>query len=67
MNSTTISDYMTVKCPICGRPYHIWSTKCGDQSACPICQKEADKVNRIADDYTSTNFNVRKYLSYSIS
>ena len=37
----TISDYMTVKCPICGSPYTVWSTIMTDQSACPNCRNQA--------------------------
>ena len=36
---------MTVKCPICGRPYKIWASNSGDQSACPRCQREAERAN----------------------
>ena len=31
----------TVKCPICGRPYKVYSHTVMDQSACPRCVQEA--------------------------
>jgi endogenous inhibitor of DNA gyrase (YacG/DUF329 family) len=33
----------TIKCPICGKPYKIFSHYAGDQSACPSCVKEAER------------------------
>ncbi len=33
----------TVKCPICGKPYKVYSHTSADQSACPACQREARK------------------------
>lgn len=33
----------TIKCPICGRPYVVYSHYAGDQSACPACRAEARK------------------------
>jgi len=34
---------ITVKCPVCGKPYAIFSMYCGDQSACRKCRNEARK------------------------
>lgn len=31
----------TVKCPICGKPYVIYSMYAGDQSACQECRDNA--------------------------
>jgi len=31
----------TVKCPICGNPYKVYTHFAGDQSACPKCRAEA--------------------------
>jgi sarcosine oxidase delta subunit len=36
-------DEKTVKCPICGKPYKVYSMYAGDQSACPKCVEEAEK------------------------
>jgi len=36
---------VTVKCPICGKPYKVYAFYAGDQSACPSCQTEAKKQN----------------------
>jgi hypothetical protein len=33
-----------VKCPICGRPYRIYSHYAGDQSACSGCRAMADRA-----------------------
>ena len=33
----------TVKCPICGEPYLVYSHMAGDQSACPKCRRKAEK------------------------
>lgn len=33
----------TVACPICRRPYKIYSHKVGDQTACPKCIREAEE------------------------
>ena len=33
----------TRKCPICGRPYKVFSMYAGDQSACPSCRAEAER------------------------
>ena len=32
----------TAKCPICGKPYKIYSGSAADQSACPSCVREAE-------------------------
>lgn len=32
----------TVKCPICGEPYKVYSHMAGDQSACQQCQRKAE-------------------------
>jgi len=34
---------MTVKCPICGKPYKIYPYFFGDQSVCPDCQSQVEK------------------------
>lgn len=39
-------DGKTVRCPICGRPYKVYSHYAGDQSACPICREEAEQLMR---------------------
>lgn len=31
----------TIKCPICAKPYVVYSHFAGDQSACPSCRREA--------------------------
>jgi hypothetical protein len=31
----------TIKCPICEKPYKVYSHFAGDQSACSKCQQEA--------------------------
>lgn len=31
----------TIKCPICGQPYHFYSHYAGDQSACNDCRVKA--------------------------
>jgi len=31
----------TIKCPICGLPYVVYSHYAGDQSACWSCRREA--------------------------
>ena len=36
-----ISDYMIRQCPICGKPYTVWSTIGGNQSVCPDCRRTA--------------------------
>ncbi len=33
----------TVKCPICGEPYKIYSHTTADQSACPDCVAKAER------------------------
>lgn len=33
----------TVKCPICGEPYKIYSGLADDQSACPAFRAKAEK------------------------
>ena len=33
----------TIKCPICGKPYVIFTFYANDQSACPECREEARK------------------------
>jgi transposase-like protein len=33
----------TIKCPICGEPYKVYSHMAGDQSACPDCQRKANE------------------------
>lgn len=38
MDTNSVCDYITVRCPICGKPYQKWSTIGGDQSACPQCR-----------------------------
>jgi hypothetical protein len=40
---------ITIKCPICRRPYKVYSHYAGDQSACPACRREADEAVRRAD------------------
>jgi len=32
----------TVKCPICGDPYKVYSHTVADQSACPDCVRKAE-------------------------
>lgn len=39
----------TVKCPICGRAYKVYSMLVGDQSACPACVREAEKATTRPD------------------
>ena len=34
---------LTKKCPICGRPYKIYSMTVADQSACYKCVREAEE------------------------
>jgi endogenous inhibitor of DNA gyrase (YacG/DUF329 family) len=34
---------ITVKCPICGKPYKFMMFSANDQSACPSCVREAEK------------------------
>lgn len=34
----------TIKCPICGKPYVVYSMYAGDQSACPACRAEARRA-----------------------
>lgn len=36
----------TVRCPHCGRLYKFLSMMVGDQSACPSCRREAERVMR---------------------
>lgn len=31
----------TIKCPICGKPYKVYTFSAGDQSACPKCVRQA--------------------------
>lgn len=31
----------TLKCPVCGEPYKVYSHYAGDQSACGRCQAKA--------------------------
>jgi recombinational DNA repair protein (RecF pathway) len=33
----------TVKCRICGKPYHVYMYYSGDQSACPSCIQQAEE------------------------
>lgn len=33
----------TVRCPICGAPYKVYSMTVADQSACPACVGEAER------------------------
>lgn len=42
-NKNMSSDEQTIKCPICGRPYKVYSCTTADQSACPKCVMEAEK------------------------
>ena len=32
----------TVKCPICGEPYHVYDFLTANQTACPDCIRKAD-------------------------
>ena len=32
----------TIKCKICGHPYKVYSHTVEDQSACPICIRQAE-------------------------
>lgn len=34
---------ITVKCPICSKPYKVYQFTAADQSACPSCVREAEK------------------------
>ena len=34
---------LTVKCPICEKPYKVFPNYAGDQSACPKCRQEAER------------------------
>lgn len=36
-------DEQTVKCPICGEPYHVMAFYAGNQSACPQCIAKANE------------------------
>lgn len=38
-----IGDNAVEKCPVCGEPYTISSTRNDDQSACPSCEERARK------------------------
>jgi len=38
-----LDDGKVIKCPICGKPYRIYSYYAHDQSVCPKCRIEADK------------------------
>lgn len=41
---------VTRKCPICGRPYKVYSMMAGDQSACADCRSEAERRERKPTD-----------------
>lgn len=41
----------TVKCPICGRPYKVYSHYAGDQSACSSCRAEASKNASVPESW----------------
>ena len=36
----------TLRCPICGEPYTVYSHYAGDQSACPTCRAKARRSLR---------------------
>ncbi len=38
-----LRDGTVKKCPICGEPYRVYMHTAADQSACPECQRKADK------------------------
>jgi hypothetical protein len=39
----------TVKCPICGEPYKVYSHTVADQSACPKCVAKATQNSGIGN------------------
>lgn len=42
----------TMKCPVCGRPYKVYSHYAGDQTACPECRREAEEdANLSREEY----------------
>ncbi len=41
----------TVKCPICGKPYKVYSHTVADQSACSRCVEKAEKKIQGSCDY----------------
>ncbi len=36
----------TVRCPICGQPYKVYSHTTADQSACPVCVHKAERLSK---------------------
>lgn len=57
----------TIKCPICGNPYVVYSHYAGDQSACPPCRRRARQPQGgYKHDYTDTTVSVEDVLSQQI-
>ena len=45
----------TIKCPICGEPYVVYSHYAGDQSACAACRRRARAIDFAARWTRSTD------------
>lgn len=62
-----ISDYMIRRCPLCGKPYLVWSTISGDQSVCADCRRAAFGSPYDYTRYSGTANDPRKFRPVSIS
>lgn len=50
----------TVKCPICGAPYKVYSHTVADQSACSACVAEAERRVSEPTDYERDAYSRRR-------
>lgn len=41
----------TIACPICRRPYKFYALSAADQSACPDCVTEAERLRTKPSDH----------------
>lgn len=54
-----------VKCSICGKPYRVYILCTLDQSTCPRCRREADKIKR--SNYKRRVDYSFKYMTIAVS